>query len=95
MGKPLDEPSKILGVLPFGDAVILMALGFLDACMAILFSKILNLLAVFAIFGSILVGFLLVFLLKNMFPKGFFPGLYHHITTPRLKIPGRERSELS
>jgi hypothetical protein len=47
----------------------------------------------FFFMGATLV-LIIVFILKNIFPSGFFPGLYHHMTTPRLKIPGRERSEI-
>jgi len=94
MGKPLDEPTKILGFFPFGDAVMMFVAMLGNGFVTLIVSKITaGFFAVF-FFGSITLLLVVIFTLKNIFPPGFFPGLWRHMTTPRLKLPGRERSEI-
>ena len=94
MGKPLDEPSKVLGFIPFGDAIILTFILFLDGLFFIAISKTAPFLTATGLTVAILLGAVFASFLKNIFPKGFFRGMIRYYNRPRFFVPGREKSEL-
>lgn len=94
MGKPLDEPSKVLGFIPFADAVMLACILFLDGLFFLTISKAATFLTSAGLTVFILFSAIFAFFLKNIFPKGFFRGMVRYYSRPRMFLPGRERSEL-
>jgi hypothetical protein len=94
MGRPLNEPTKVLGVIPFSDALIIVVILFLDGLLFILMTKKFPFLPSFVLTASIFLGVIIAALLKNIFPRGFFRGMLKFHVSPRVKIPGRERSEI-
>ncbi len=93
MGRPLDEPSKVLGFIPFSDAIFLAAFLFLDGLFFLAISKKLPFLPSIGFTVLIFLTALTAVFLKNIFPKGFFRGMLRFHTNPHLKIPGREKAE--
>jgi hypothetical protein len=94
VGKPLDEPSKVLGFIPFSDAIILAGVMFLDGLFFLAVSKRAPFLTSVGLTFGILFSVVFAFFLKNIFPKGFFRGMFRYYTSPQVYLPGREKSEL-
>jgi hypothetical protein len=94
MGRPLNEPTKVLGVIPFADAMVIVIVLFIDGLLFILMARKFPFLPTFFLTGTIFLGVIVAALLKNIFPQGFFRGMLKFHFSPRVKIPGRERSEI-
>ena len=56
MGRPLNEPTKVLGVIPFSDALIIVVILFLDGLLFILMTKKFPFLPSFILTASIFLG---------------------------------------
>jgi hypothetical protein len=95
MGKPLDEPSKLLGLFTFEDTVILFGVIFVLLFMFFNLVKVLGFWFSSVICSSIFMLFFAFFFLKNTWPRGIIPAFFKFLTRPKLILPGREASSIS